>query len=262
MFVVFSNVQAWVNHRRIICLTYTRRHVLEIKKGKLVQEEKTQKWYATGNEGQVILHFKDDLSDYHKTKAISVKNKGKYNASIAASLFKYLEGYNVRTCFIKILNPVELLIKKSALFPLDLIVWNIAGGSLQKRFGIEKGHILTCPILEFYFKDNQLNYPMITMDHACAFGYATPDEMQAIDRISRKANAVLKSYFDRRHYKLADFRLNFGKIQDQIVIGDAVSADCFHLWDLNENTKSKSELFSGESDTLEETFASLATRLA
>jgi len=234
---------------------------LEVKKGKLHRDEEVIKYYAAPDEQQLIMHFKDDISAFMKQKVKSVKNKGKNNGAISVALFKYLESYHIPTHFIQVLNPSDLLVKKLEMFSLEVVVWNLATGSLQKRFGLEKGRPLNYPILEFYLKNDKLKNPLITIDHACALGYAMPEEMQTIDKISRKANAVLKSFFERRDYKLMDFTLAFGKVDEQIMIGSALSTDTFHLSDLSDEDKLLNDPFSAEGVKLDEVYATVAQRL-
>lgn len=231
---------------------------MELRKGKLLYEGKTKKLYSTNDPERLIFHFKDEADD---DKGKIIKNKGSYNNTISSSLFKFLEGYHIQTHFVQVLRPNEMLVKKMEIIPIKVVVWNFASGTLSKRYGISKGKLLTYPILEYYLKDNKLRDPMINMDHACAFGYANPEEMQSIDRITRKINAVLKSFFDRRDLKLVDFELEFGRYRDQILVGDEISLDTCHLWDVQTGESQPKECLRLNSDNIEETYEELKSRL-
>jgi len=213
---------------------------LEIRKGKLLHEGKTKRLYPTNDPELFILHFKDVLALSQVKKKTTVKGKGTINNAISSLIFQFLESYHIPTHFVKVLKPEEMLVKRMEIMPITGIVWNFATKSLNRRFGAAKGLPLTYPIVELYAKNEKLKNPMITIDHACAFGYGTLEEMQDIDRMIRKTNAVLKSFFERRELELVDLKLEFGRADATIFLADEISMDTCHLYDIqNEEARSR-----------------------
>jgi len=202
------------------------------------------KLYPTDREGRLIMHFKNTTPDPKDKRTI--KSRGTSNATVSAALFKYLESYHIPTHFIHLLKPDEMVIHQCDVIPMKLVIWNIATGDLCKRFRVQKGMLLHCTILEYYLKDQKHRHPMINIDHACSLGFATPEEMDIIDRNARKVNAVLKSYFERRSYKLGRLTLEFGRHDDQILLIDALSLDACELWDLKADSKNPINPFDAD----------------
>lgn len=223
---------------------------MEIRKGKMLCEGKTKKLYPTNDPDLLIIHFKDVVAPSHGKKKTTIKGKGAINNAISSLIFQFLASYHIPTQFVKVLKPEEMLVKRLEIIPVLGVVWNFTTKSLNKRFGVPKGSPLTCPIVEFYNKNEKLKNPMITIDHACAFGYGTLEEMQNIDRMVRKTNAVLKSFFERRELQLVDLELEFGRVDDQIFLADEISLDTCHLYDVrSEETKSRILLPDEAEDT-------------
>ena len=234
---------------------------MEIRKGKLLYEGKTKKVYPTNDPDHLILHFKNDVRASRGKSKETVKNKGAINNTISSLLFQFLESYHVPTHFVEVLKPDEILIKKMEMIPVEVMVWNFGTKSLNQRFGIQIGTPLACPILEFYLMEKKLKNPMITIDHACAFGYGSPEEWQDIDRSVRKVNAVLKSYFSRRELELVDFKLEFGRYGDEILVGDEISLDTCHFYDLSEQDAVHKHLLPDDAQNLTDLYQKLNERI-
>ena len=216
---------------------------MDVKKGKLLIEGKVKKVYSTNEPDYLILHFTDNVVAAHSGEEGTIKNKGIHNNAISSLLFKLLGGYHIRTHFVDVIKPNEMLVKKLDIIPIKVEMWNFARGKFSKRYGIQKGEALNFPVVEFYLKSSKLRDPMINIDHASALGYAKPEEMQALNKIARKVNAVLKSFFDRREFRLINFKLEFGRYQDKIFLSDEISPDTFSLIDMQEGeTKGKAPL--------------------
>ena len=195
---------------------------MEYRKGKILAEGTSEKIYSTNDpEHNIILLKNEIVIDGKKTK--TVKNLGQHVMAITKKLFKFLEGHNVQTYLIKAVKPNEALVKNLEMISVKVALWNCATGRLAKRYKLKEGEDLHCPILEFYLNDGKSKEIMINADHACAFGLAKAEELQMIDQRSRKVNAVLKDYFERRNLKLAYFCLEFGRVQDQLLIGNMIS---------------------------------------
>ncbi|MBN2029770.1 phosphoribosylaminoimidazolesuccinocarboxamide synthase [bacterium] len=234
---------------------------MDVKKGKMIRDGRFKKIYPTNHPDQYVIQFKDDLPVIKDGKKKALIHKGEYNAAISSALFRYLEGYHIHTHFIKLLKPNEMLVKRLEMIPIEIMVWNFSSGAISKRYSIENGKIFPCPIVELYLKDKKLHYPMMTIDHVCAFGYAGSEEIQKMDQTVRKINAVLKSYFERRGFRLADFKIEFGRYQNNIVLGDEMTPDTFHLWDTSGEDIQTMEPIAFYADRIEEEYEALKNRI-
>ena len=234
---------------------------MDVKKGKLLIEEKVKKVYSTNEPDYLILHFTDKVATVRSGKEETIRNKGAHNNAISSFLFKLLGGYHIRTHFVDVLKPDEMLVKKLDIIPIKVMVWNFAGSTFSKRYGIQKGEALSCPVVELYLKNSKLRDPMINVDHACAFGYATPEEMQTIDQVARKTNVVLKSFFERRKFKLINFKLEFGRYQNKIFLSDEISPDTFSLIDMQEGKTKNKEPLNLAQDEIQEAYEELRNRI-
>jgi len=209
----------------------------------------------------VIQEFKDDATAFNGKKKGTIKDKGVVNNKISAFIFEFLESYHVPTHFEKVLSDREMLVKKLDIIPVEVVMRNIATGSLVKRYGLEEGKELDYPVLEFYLKDDELNDPMINEHHAVAFGLATPDEMETISRYATKINAILKSFFIRRKIRLIDFKLEFGRFKDRILLGDEISPDTCRFWDLETGEKLDKDRFRQDLGRVEEAYQEMLNRI-
>ncbi|MDZ7331951.1 MAG: phosphoribosylaminoimidazolesuccinocarboxamide synthase [candidate division KSB1 bacterium] len=200
-----------------------------MKKKKKLHDGKTKKLYSLEESDQLIQEFKDDAMGFEASSAELIKGKGIINKDISCYLFHYLEGFHIPTHYVKDLGGREMLVRRLEMIPLEIAIRNIVAGSLTQRFGLEAGKELNYPIIEFYLKDEQRNNPMINPSHAIALQLATPDEIRVIERLTSKINAVLKSFFQRRNYRLVDLALEFGRAKDKLVLGDEISLNTFRL---------------------------------
>ncbi|MFQ5583675.1 MAG: phosphoribosylaminoimidazolesuccinocarboxamide synthase, partial [Calditrichia bacterium] len=196
-----------------------------------------EKVYNTDQEGQVVYEFLDTLPGSGSGKKEKVKGKAEANNAINCSLFEYLESYNVPTHFLQKLEDKKFVAKQVSPIPIIVTVWNIASGDLAKRFALEEGKILEYPIVEMYLKDDKLKRPMICEYHAYALGLCERKDLANMMRIATKVNAVLKSFFDRRNVKLVKFRIEFGQIQNQVVLNHTLGADSIVLWKIMDSGK-------------------------
>lgn len=222
-----------------------------MKKKKKLYEGKAKKLYTVDDADQLIQEFKDDAAGFDGTETGVIKGKGTINKDISAFLFEYLEGFHIPTHFIKSIGPRDMLVKRLDMIPVEIVMHNFAAGSLCERYGLEKGKELSCPIMEFYLKDEQRHDPMINQTHIIAFELATPDEVRMIERMTSKINAVLKSFFLRRNLQLVDFRLEYGHYKNKIILGDEISLDTCRFLDIATQTtpdKDKFHFMSAGSD--------------
>lgn len=212
-------------------------------KRKKLYEGKAKKLYESGNEHEIIQEFKDEMASAEDAKKMTLKGKGLLNNQISSLLFRLLESYHIPTHFIRQLSDREMLIRKLEMIPVQVVIRNVAAGSLVKRYGIEDGKELECPIIEYYLKDSERHDPMINEDHVMAFGHASSEEIKEMHRLSSKINAILKDFFKRRDLRLVDFSLEYGRLQNKIILGDEISLDTCRFWDLKTNKK----LYKGRS---------------
>lgn len=204
---------------------------MEIKE--LLLDGEAKKIYATNQSDQVIIAYNGSAGVKGKKK--DSNDTAELNNSISAYLFEYLESYNVPTHFIKKLDDKSFLAKRSEAIPIIISMYNAASKSLADRLDIEEGKVLEYPIVEMYYDDAKKQRPMINEYHAYALGLCERREMTSIIRIATKVNAVLKSFFDRKKLKLVSFQLQFGRLQNQIILADEVSLGTVNLWLVNED---------------------------
>jgi len=234
---------------------------MTLKKKKKLYEGKAKKIYSTENREQLIQEFKDDAITFEGQKREVVKGKGAINNQISAFLFNYLERFNIPTHYIKTLSPREMLIKSLEMIPVEIVIRNITAGSMVKRYGLEIGKELDCPVVEFYLKDDERHDPMINQSHIIPFGLANADEIKIIERIASKINAVLKSFFLRRQIKLVDFKLEFGRYQNKILLGDEISPDTCRFWDISTGEKSDKNPFRFDINNMENAYEGIKNRI-
>ncbi len=198
---------------------------MELKE--LVSDDGLKKVHSTGNNDQVVVSFSDGGKKKDASDLAVLHN------AASCFFFDYLSSYNVPTYFIKKADDKSFVARKVEEIPMFISVYNVATKSLAERFDLEEGQVLEFPILEMYYKDAKKQYPMINEYHAYALGLCDRKEMTNMFRIATKTNAVLKSYFDRKHLKLVGFSLQFGRTSNQIVVAGDLSFENIHLWPVN-----------------------------
>jgi phosphoribosylaminoimidazole-succinocarboxamide synthase len=210
-----------------------------LEKQKLIYEGKAKKLYTIDKPDVLVQEFKDDIPSQlgHGKKKLKFKGKGDLTCKVSAFIFEYLESYHVPTHFIKVNKSTQMYVKKLEMIPIEVVTHNIASGNLCKRYNIKEGLEFEYPIIEYYLKNDELGDPMINEHHAFAFKYATPEEMRTISRITSKVNAILKSFFIRRNLKLVDFKIEFGRYGDRLLLGDEISQDTCRFIDVETNRK-------------------------
>jgi len=209
---------------------------LDIKKGKALINKNEKSIHATNDKNFEIVHFKETLPDKNKKSVSKIRGKGENNCAISVGLYKYLKSFNIPSHFKKQIQSNEILVKKVDMVPVKIAIWNIVSGKFSKNYNIKKGEFLKCPVIEYYLNNKKLNYPMINIDHIIAFDYATDEEFKTMDIYSRKINAILKSYFERRGYKLGYSEIEFGKLNNEIILASDITPDNCQFWDMKESS--------------------------
>ena len=221
-----------------------------------------------GDPGEVYMVFKDSATAFNGEKKGTIKGKGFFNAHISTTLFKYLEKQGVPTHFISLADEVTMKVKRLRIFPIEVVVRNIVAGSLSKRTGKPEGVDLPFPILEFYYKSDELGDPLLNDDHILAFGFAAKAELDHLRDEAKRINAILMPFFRERGLLLVDFKLEFGRVVSadgslaQTVLGDEISPDTCRFWDATTREKLDKDRFRRDLGGVEEAYAEVLRRVS
>jgi phosphoribosylaminoimidazole-succinocarboxamide synthase len=216
-----------------------------MQKRELLYEGKAKKLFLTDDENLVISEFKDDLTAFNGEKKSSEAGKGALNNKISTELFKLLDSKGIQTHFVKMLDDNHMLHKKANVILIEVIVRNIATGSLTRTLGIEDGKVLPFTLVEFDYKDDGLGDPKLNDQHALILGLVDyQDELDKLRRVARQINDILKPYFFEKGLNLVDFKLEFGKDKDgNIILIDEISPDNCRFWDVKSGEKMDKDRF-------------------
>ena len=217
-------------------------------------EGKAKILYNTSDPDLVIQYFKDDASAFDGKKKGTIVDKGVMNNHMSSKIFQYLENEGVETHFVKTLNDREMLVKKLDIIPVEVVLRNVAAGSLCKRLGIEEGRVLEKPILEFFYKSDPLGDPMINECHVDIFGWATKEEVKILKSEGLKVNKLMVDFFKERKIRLVDFKVEFGRHNGKVLLGDEISPDGCRLWDWDTNEKLDKDRFRFNLGSVEEKY--------
>lgn len=229
----------------------------------LLYEGKGKKLFATENPNEVIAEFKDDLTAFNAQKRSSEDGKGVLNCLISSILFNLLAQKGIKSHFIQSLSSTTMLCQKVQIIPIEVVVRNIATGSLSKRLGIEDGLVLPFTLVEFYYKDDALNDPIINDEHCKILGIVDDEnDLSFLRDQARKINAILRDFFDQRGLKLVDFKLEFGRnAQGEIILADEISPDSCRLWDKQTNQKLDKDRFRQDLGDLKGAYEEVLRRI-
>ena len=204
-------------------------------KHELIYEGKAKKVFSHDDADKVIIEFKDDATAFNALKKAKFEGKGKLNCLISAKIFEFLLKNNIPTHFIELKNENTMIAQKIKVIPLEIVLRNIAYGSLCKQTTIKSGTILSKPLIDIYLKDDELNDPLITKDRIELMNLLNPKDLDLIIDLTLKINIILKRFFKNIQLQLVDFKLEFGyNSENKIVLGDEISPDNCRLWDLNQ----------------------------
>ena len=224
-------------------------------KGEMMYEGKAKKVYAVaGDDTLCIVDYKDDATAFNGQKKGTIVGKGVVNNRMSNMLFQLLEAKGVKTHFVEELSERETVVKKVKIVPLEVIVRNIAAGSLSKKLGIPEGTPLKSTVLEFCYKDDALGDPMVNEYHILAAGYATKQDIDAITAMAFRVNQVLVDFFKTIHIELVDFKLEFGYFNGEIILADEISPDTFRLWDSATHEKLDKDRFRRDMGGVEDAY--------
>jgi phosphoribosylaminoimidazole-succinocarboxamide synthase len=232
---------------------------------KQIYEGKAKVLFQGPEPGTIVQYFKDDATAFNNQKKGVITGKGVLNNRISELLMTRLGEIGIPTHFIKRLNMREQLVREVEIIPVEIIIRNVAAGTLSKRLGIEEGTALPRSIVEFCLKDDDLGDPMIAEEHITAFGWATHQELDEIVNLSLRVNDFLCGLFLGVGIRLIDFKLEFGRWYNgdemSIVLADEISPDSCRLWDLETNEKMDKDRFRRDLGKVEEAYQEVARRL-
>ena len=233
-----------------------------MEKREQLYEGKAKKVFATDDPTLVLVDYKDDATAGNGAKKGTIRGKGVVNNRVTNSLMQMLEEKGIPTHYVKELSDRETLVKKVQIVPLEVIVRNVAAGSLAKRLGMEEGTVLKSTVLEYCYKDDALGDPMVNEYHIAAIGAATRKELETIADYSFKINKYLGDYLKDAGIELIDFKLEFGRLPDgTIVLADEISPDTCRFWDSKTHAHLDKDLFRRDLGGAEEAYAEVLKRL-
>ncbi len=230
------------------------------KKEKLY-EGKAKVLYETDSENLLIQHFKDDVTAFDGVKHEVLEGKGTINCAITSKIFKFLEENGIKTHFVEKIAPNEIVVKRCEIIPVEVVVRNIAAGSFSKRYGIEEGEKLKKPIVEYFYKSDELHDPMVCKAHIDYFEWATAEEIDVMTSTALRINALLSEFFRNISIMLVDFKLEFGRHKGEIVLADEITPDSCRLWDITTGEKLDKDRFRRDLGNLIESYREIYRRI-
>ena len=233
-----------------------------MEKKEQMYEGKAKKVFATDDDNCCIVSYKDDATAFNGLKKGTITGKGVVNNKMSNYLMQLLEKQGVPTHYIEELNDRETLVKKVSIVPLEVIVRNVAAGSLAKRIGFPEGTKLKSTVLELCYKDDALGDPMINDSHVFAMGLCTPEELETIKKYALIINEILTAFFAEVNIELIDFKLEFGRLSDgTIVLADEISPDTCRFWDSKTHEKLDKDRFRRDLGNVEGAYHEILHRL-
>ena len=228
----------------------------------MLYEGKAKKVYATEDPDLLIVSYKDDATAFNGKKKGTITGKGAINNRVTNFMMQRLEEQGVPTHFVEELNDRETVVKKVEIVPLEVIIRNISAGSFAKRYGVEEGVVFEEPTIEFSYKNDDLDDPLINEYHIQALKLATPEEVDTIKKMAFKINEVMKAFFAQRNVDLVDFKLEFGKTSDgTIVLADEISPDTCRFWDSETHEKLDKDRFRRDLGNVEDAYDEMLKRI-
>lgn len=231
------------------------------KQMEMIYEGAEKKIYATDDPNLAVMHYKDDVAAYAGFKRGMIMGKGAINNRVSNHLFRLLEKNGIETHLVDELGERETVVRRVEIIPVDIVVRNIAAGSVAKRLGIEEGTRFASTVLELCYKSDVLGDPLVNHYHVAALGLATDDELETMYAMSLKINDVLSAYLRDFNIELIDFRMQFGRYDGRIVLADEISPDTCRLWDSRTGEKLDKDRFRRDLGDVEDAYQEILRRL-
>lgn len=233
-----------------------------MEKREQLYEGKAKRIYRTSLDNQYWVEYKDDATAFNGEKKATITDKGELNNRITAIFFTMLKQRGIDNHFIRLLSPTEQLVRQVEIIPLEVVVRNIAAGSLAKRLGMKEGTVLPQPVVEFYYKDDALGDPLVNPSHIKVMGIASEEDLAALERLGLMVNDVLQPYLRERGILLVDFKLEFGRTPEgEILLADEISPDTCRFWDAETGEKLDKDRFRRDLGKVEEAYQEMLKRL-
>lgn len=227
-----------------------------------IYEGKAKILFETGERGSVVQRFKNDATAFNALKKGSIPNKGAINCQLSSHLFQFLESNGIRTHFLERISPIDMKIRKLRMVGLEVVVRNRVAGSLVKRLGLEEGTPLAQPILEWYYKRDDLGDPLVNRDHIRILRLAEDAVLAQIGQMAKRANDLLVPYFAERGILLVDMKFEFGTDETgSLFLGDEISGDTCRFWDATTYDKMDKDRFRQDLGKIEENYLALFRRV-
>ena len=228
----------------------------------MMYEGKAKRIYSTEKADEVVVYYKDDATAFNGEKKDQIDSKGVLNNAITTVIYEMLNKEGVPTHFIKKLSDREQVCKKVEIVPLEVIVRNVAAGSMAKRLGLEEGFKLKTTVFELSYKDDSLGDPLINDHHAVGIGATTFEELDKIYAITAKVNDILKAYFKELNIDLIDFKIEFGRYNGEILLADEISPDTCRFWDATTGEKLDKDRFRRNMGNVKGAYEEILSRLS
>ena len=234
---------------------------MNVEKKEMLYEGKAKKMFLTSDPDVIWIEYKDDATAFDGKKKGTIVGKGHLNNEISSIFFTMLSEQGVKNHFIEKISDTEQLVKKNTILPLEVIVRNVAAGSLAKRLGLPEGTELKKTVLEYCYKSDELGDPMINDYHIATLDLATPEQLKFIADTSFKVNEILKEYLLKRNIKIIDFKLEYGLFHGEVMLSDEISPDTCRFWDMDTQEKLDKDRFRRDMGGVEEAYAEMMKRI-
>lgn len=232
-----------------------------MEKREIAFSGKAKAVYKTDDPDLFIMHFRNDTSAFDGVKIEQLQDKGKVNNLFNAFIMDKLQEAGIETHHVKLLSDTDSLVKKLDMIPVECVVRNITAGGICKRYGLEEGLDIVPPTFEFFLKDDNLHDPMINEYHIRSFGWARPEDIEGMKELTFQVNTVLKKLFLNAGMLLVDYKLEFGLVDGQLVLGDEFSPDGCRIWDKETRRKMDKDRFRQDLGDVVETYKEVGARL-
>ena len=232
-----------------------------MKQKKLLYAGKAKSVYRTDVDGKLIVEFRDDITAFDGGKKDVLMNKGSYNAEVSAFFFDYLEKNGVKTHFISMIDPRHMVVRELEMIPLEVIVRNIAAGSIVRNYPFKEGTKLDPPVIVIDFKDDVRHDPMLNDDLIIALKLATPADLKKIKKVALEVNRLLFDLLAKQGITLVDFKIEFGRLGKSICLGDEISMDSMRLWDKKSGESLDKDVYRFEKGDVMATYNRVAQRI-
>ncbi|MFQ3838642.1 phosphoribosylaminoimidazolesuccinocarboxamide synthase [Staphylococcus pseudoxylosus] len=228
----------------------------------LLYEGKAKRIFSTGENDVLRVEYKDEVTAGNGAKKDLIEGKGRLNNQITSRIFNYLKENGVKSHFIEQISETEQLVQSVEIIPLEVVVRNIAAGSITKRLGFDKGHEFDEPLVEFFYKNDDLNDPLITEDHIKLLHLAEDNEINTLKEAAKEVNAVLVQLMNEMNLRLVDFKIEFGRTNDgQILLADEISPDTCRIWDKDSDTNFDKDVYREDRGSIIETYQTFLNKL-